>query len=121
MKISNDRKLGDLQEEFNNHFPFLRIEFFNKPHEVGVASEDSEILDSDLIIGELRHLPTSGFIPLDGNQKVGDFEQLFAKAFGLNVQVYRKSHGKWLQTWATDIWTIEEQNNRGRIMGNKIA
>ena len=121
MKISKDRKLKDLQEEFSSYFPFLRIEFYSKPHGMGFASSDNEMLDSNLTVGEVCDLSALGYMPLHGHQKVGDFEQLFAKTFGLNVQVLRKSYGKWLQTWATDIWTIEEQNNRGRIMGNKTA
>jgi hypothetical protein len=51
--------------------------------------------------------------------KVGAFEQLFHESFGLNVQVFRKSYGKWLQTWATDVWSLKEQNQRGQILGHR--
>ncbi len=47
---------------------------------------------------------------LDKTMSIGDFEQLFKEKFDLNVQVYRISHSKWLQTWVTDVWTLEEQN-----------
>ncbi|MFT5386226.1 MAG: hypothetical protein ACI81W_003639, partial [Saprospiraceae bacterium] len=71
MKISNDRKLKNLQEEFNSHFPFLRIEFFSRPHVSDIASADNEILNPDLTVGELCPLSSIGYLPLDGNQKVG--------------------------------------------------
>ncbi len=119
MKIYNAKQLKDLQIEFNEAFPYLKIEFFNKPHEDGNGSNEEDILDNELTVGEVRDNDVSGFIPIDGKLPVGIFEKLFQNNFGLYVQVYRKSHGKWLQTWVTDIWTLEEQNNRGKILGDR--
>jgi hypothetical protein len=119
MKIYNAKLLKDLQTEFNQAFPYLKIEFFSKPHEDGNGSNEADILDSELTVGEVRDNDVNGFIPIDGKIPVGIFEKLFQTNFGLYVQVYRKSHGKWLQTWVTDIWTLEEQNNRGKILGDR--
>ena len=119
MKINNSKQLNELQKEFNQVFPYLKIEFFSKPHEEGNGSNEADILDSKLTVGEVRNNDTDGFIPVDGEIPVGIFENLFKDNFGLYVQVYRKSHGKWLQTWVTDLWTLEEQNNRGKVLGDK--
>ena len=116
MKISNDKKLKDLQCEFNQNYPFLKIEFFKKSHDFGDSSDEKKRLDPEMTVGEIRQLPTYGYMPLNGYQKINTFEQLFARAFGLHVQVFRKSCNKWLQTWASDMWTLDEQNTRGRIM-----
>ncbi len=121
MKISNDRKLKDLQTEFNQRYPFLQLAFFQSEQPFGQISADATRLDPELTIGQIQPITGISYIPLNSDQKVGDLELYFARAFGLHVQVYRKSYGKWLQTWATDIWTLEEQNNRGRIMGDKCA
>ncbi|MFK7773125.1 MAG: hypothetical protein AB8F94_13340 [Saprospiraceae bacterium] len=119
MKINNSKQLKDLQKEFNQVFPYLKIEFFPKPHSEGNGSSETDILDTELTVGEIRNNAIDGFIPMDGTIPVGIFEKLFHDNFGLFVQVYRKSHGKWLQTWVTDVWTLEEQNNRGKILGDK--
>ena len=119
VEISDDKKLKDLQEEFNRQFPFLQLEFFANPHEDGKPSSKKDILKNDLLVGEVRDVHNSGHFTIDGDMKVGAFEQLFYQMFGLNVQIFRKSYGKWLQTWATDIWTLNEQNRRGQILGNK--
>ena len=119
MKIHNSKKLKDLQFEFQQAFPYLKIEFFNQPHSEGRGSEERDILNSELTVGEVRNNDTNGIMSLDGQIPVGTFEKLFEHNFGLFIQVYRKSHGKWLQTWVTDVWTLEEQNNRGKILGNK--
>lgn len=121
MKITYDRKLKDLQAEFNSHFPFLRIEFYQEPHQFGLASKSEGLLDTDLTVGMVNPKVRAGIISIHSDQKVGDFEQHFFDQFGLSLQVFRKSYGKWLQTWATDIWSLEEQNNRGKIMGDERA
>lgn len=119
MKINNSKQLKDLQNEFNQVFPYLKIEFFCKPHEEGNGSDEADILNSELTVGEVRNNETDGFMPMNGALPVGVFENLLKDNFGLYAQVYRRSHGKWLQTWVTDIWTLEEQNNRGKILGDK--
>ena len=119
MKITNDKKLKTLQEEFNRIYPYLMIKFYSKPHEFGESSSDSFLLDEELTIGEVRNKNTIGYMTMDENLPVGMFEKMFEKTFGLYIQVYRKSYGKWLQTWATDIWTLGEQNHRGKVLGNR--
>jgi len=119
MKIYNSKQLKILQKEFNNRFPFLKIEFFEKPHEYGVNSDESDQLDSELTVGEVRKMESVGKLTMDGTIPVGIFEKLMEDKFGLFIQVYRNSYGKWLQTWVTDIWTLEEQNNRGKVLSQK--
>ena len=119
VEISDKKRLIDLQEEFNRQFPFLQLEFYSKPHAEGQASSENDLLKNDLLVGDVREMHNSGHFNIDGNMKVGDFENLFYQLFGLNVQVFRKSYGKWLQTWATDIWSLNEQNRRGQILGNR--
>jgi len=36
--INDHRKIFAIQEEFNTAFPYLKIEFFSKPHSPGGAS-----------------------------------------------------------------------------------
>ena len=119
MKIYNSKQLKTLQKEFNQRFPFLKIEFFANPHEYGASSKETDRLNTELTVGEVRKMESVGKVTMDGNLPVGIFEKILEDRFGLYVQVYRKSYGKWLQTWVTDIWTLEEQNNRGKILGEK--
>ncbi|MEM6963322.1 MAG: hypothetical protein AAF573_01065 [Bacteroidota bacterium] len=121
MKIHNKRRLRDLQEEFHQIFPYLKIEFFRKPHQEGIGSDEEEKLNPELLVGMVRQNHSIGIMPTNGDLTVGAFEQALEATFGLYVQVYRKSHGKWLQTWVTDIWTLAEQNNRGKVIGEMDA
>ena len=119
MKIANDRKLKNLQEDFQKAFPYLKIEFYKSSHQYGEETPKEEVLSHDLLLSEVRTMDNYGILPLDGNQKTIEFEKLLTKLYGLNVQVFRKSYGKWLQTWATDNWTLQEQNDRSAKMGDK--
>lgn len=119
MKISDTIKLKDIQLAFRRKFPYLKIEFYRHSHKEGEGTKDVYLLNSEMMVGEVRSIHNSGFFPLDGSMKTATFEQMLQKIYGLNTQVFRKSYGKWLQTWATDVWTLEEQNKRGQIMGER--
>ena len=119
MEVSNHRKIKDLQAEFQQHFPFLKIEFYAKPHEKGEGSPEQDVLDPELTIGEIRKSGNTGFITIDENSTTGDFEKMVRDQFGLNIQVFRKSYHRWLQTWVTDTWSLKEQNRRGGVMGEQ--
>jgi len=119
MEVSNNLKIKDLQAAFQQSFPFLKIEFYATPHEMGEGSLEQDVLDPELTIGEIRKAKNVGFITIDENSTTGDFEKMVQEQFGLNIQVFRKSYHRWLQTWVTDTWSLKEQNRRGGIMGEQ--
>lgn len=45
---------------------------------------------------------------------VHELEALFQERLGLYIQVFRKSGKVWLETTATDDWTLFKQNLEGR-------
>ncbi len=119
MKIANNRTLKDLQNDFQKAFPYLKIEFYKSSHHYGEETPKEQVLDPASTIGTVRTMDNYGILNLDENQQTSEFEKLLSKLYGLNVQVFRKSYGKWLQTWATDNWTLKEQNDRSAKMGDK--
>ena len=113
MKISNERKLRDIQIEFSNTFPYLKLEFYSKPHEAGEGSSNDDLLNVNKTIGEVRTKGNAEDLEIDGSSNVKTLEQKFFELFGLNVQIFRKSGGLWLQTTATDNWSVNDQNRSG--------
>lgn len=109
--ITDDKSIEEVQALFTEHFPFLKIEFYEKEHDTGEGNQDSFKLDSSKTIGEIRSSHTTGDLSIHGNQKVSTLESAFHDQYGLNVQVFRKSNDIWLQTTATDEWTLSEQNH----------
>jgi hypothetical protein len=51
---------------------------------------------------------------------VQDVEQLLWDAFGLSVQVFRKSGNLWLETTVTDQWSLAYQNEQGRELSEQF-
>jgi hypothetical protein len=121
MKIRDDKMLKELQEEFNYEFPFLKIEFYRNSHRMGQGSPACEQLSPMMLIGDIRKIHNAGYVNLDGNLTVGALEQTFRNIFDLNVQVFRKSFGRWVQSWSSDSWTLKEQNLRGMLSDEHLV
>ncbi|MGH2553409.1 MAG: hypothetical protein ACRDEB_06805 [Chitinophagaceae bacterium] len=113
LNISSNRLISEVQKEFNEAYPFLKIEFF-KPR--SFARSDfmtHQIIPSHLKIGDGQLAITDGRIEIAENIKVSELEKNFKDMFNMAVQVFRKSGNLWLETTMTDDWTLEQQNNHG--------
>ena len=111
--INDRRKISAIQNDFNEMFPYLRLEFFSKPHEAGGASPKKYMTHPSKTLGECRTIHKSGSILITPGMTVCKLEQNFREMYGLSVQVFRKSGKAWLETTVTDGWTLEEQNSQG--------
>lgn len=78
-------------------------------------------LNNERAIGDVRKNNLSGTININGVMKVAELESAFSKTFGLAVQVFRKSVNVWLQTTATDEWTLAAQNQKAMEMEKRTA
>ena len=116
IKINDSRKIYDIQEEFNHLFPYLKIEFFSTPHKVGDGTSKKFIKKSNETLGKCRLVHKNGSINISPQMTVASLEQAFMDAYGLGVQVFRKSGKVWLETTVTDSWTLEDQNKEGEAL-----
>ena len=114
LKITDDRKISFLQEEFHKIFPFLKLEFFVNKHYSHQGSYKKDMLSSDLSIKNCRKKHSEGEIIIKENMSVTELEKLFQDTFGLNAQVFRKSGRSWIETTVTDDWTLKQQNDEGK-------
>lgn len=114
MRITDNQRLIDIQEQFQSIFPYLKIEFYAGHHGPGEGSRAEEALDPQQTIGSVRSVHKEGELEIDGNLEVRKLEQKFYEDYGLNVQVFRQSGHLWMQTSATDHWTLEKQNRKGQ-------
>lgn len=113
MIITDKKNIREIQKEFNEKFPYLKIEFYKGEHRSGEGSPIKERLNPEQPIGAIRQVHVEGDLSIDGNLKVSTFENAFLEKYGLNVQVFRKSGNLWMQTTITDEWTLNEQNRKG--------
>lgn len=111
--INDNKTILTLREEFNHLFPYLKLEIFSKPHQPTEASAKKFIIDPSKTLNECRTSHYCSEIAITPDMSVSELEQSFNNAFGLSVQVFRKSGKVWLETTVTDGWTLEEQNKQG--------
>jgi hypothetical protein len=105
--ISDNRKVVEIQQEFTESFPYLKLGFFCRPHK--------ELSDLQTI-GECRTVHNKGHLNISAAMTVSELEQEFHERYGLRVQVFRKSGQVWLETTVTDGWTLEKQNSQGESL-----
>ena len=108
--VDKRKKLIEIKKEFQKRFPYLKVEFYREQHGVGEGSPKGMTLNEDLTIAEVQTKEATGSFTLTGLTTVANLEDAFAQCFGLSVQVFRKSGKLWIQTTATDQWTLAEQN-----------
>lgn len=114
INITDEATIEEVQTAFHEHFPYLKLEFYKQEHEEGKGSSNKDKIDVSTTIGDARSESSVGNVSIHGNQKVSTLERVFRDVYGLNVQVFRKSGGLWLQTTTTDDWTLSEQNDTAK-------
>ena len=113
MIIADHKTIQEIQNEFNATFPNLKLEFYKQKHGVGEGSPIQTQLETDNKLRAIRNKHVDGDLIVRPELKVKELENAFEDQFGLHVQVFRKAGNLWMQTTATDDWSLLEQNNRG--------
>lgn len=113
MKISNNQTIKSVQEAFQKMFPYLKLQFYTKPHEVGQPSAMTDQINADQTIQDIKTTEGDVDFEVRPDMTIADLETGFAEKCGLYVQVFRRSANLWLQTSKTDHWTLETANSKG--------
>jgi len=108
--INDDRKLYAIKKEFNSIFSDLKIEFFARPHLKAGTSSKKFVKSNSRTIADCRIIHTEGHVEINPAMTIMALEDLFRDKFGLSIQIFCKSDGKWLKIAATDTWTLAKQN-----------
>jgi hypothetical protein len=106
--ILQNTSVNELQTQFQEKYPFLKIEFMQKNNKPAQVSS---------LLKNLNEEMTGGIMEISDNTTVSELELLF-KQFGLPVQVRRRSGNVWLQPIMTEHWTLNQQNRHGKEISN---
>lgn len=118
LHIKKDGAVSDIQKEFNAGFPYLKIEFFWHSHANKELSPKNDKIDPLTSVGKLVKWDRDKVVKVDEKMKTIEFETMWEKKYGLFVQVFRKSGRVWLETSHTDDWSLERQNEEGKMMSS---
>lgn len=113
--LEKTRRLEDIQNDFNNAFPFLKLEF-NIPTRINNKQNNSQGLGNtlNLTIGDLNKNIVPGYLEVTDVMTVFELEKLFTNKVELPVRVLRKSGNIWMGTSITNNWTLGQQNEHGK-------
>lgn len=113
IEIRDTKTIKEIQDAFSHDYPYLKLEFFEEPHDVNAGS-DGVKLQPVQAIGDVRRKHVYGIITLEPDRLTASVEQEFEDRFGLHVQICRRLYDKWVQTIQTDSLSLEQQNAMGR-------
>jgi len=115
LSIKSERLIADVQQEFSNAYPFLKIEFFrNGPTRQSRYPANLKIGNHTRLKEAWVWKKDGGLVHLSDSMTVLELEEALMDEFGLSAQVFRKSGNVWLETTMTDNWTLKQQNDHGR-------
>lgn len=97
--IDDTRSFQHIQYEFNERYPFLKIDFL-RPSVGDMASL-------------FRRKRVQGSINIENQRTVGQITKDFEAIFGLSMMISRRSGNVWIGTSLTTDWTLERQNGEG--------
>jgi hypothetical protein len=119
--ISDTATIREIQRAFSERFPFLKLEFFSRPHQKGKGSEKQYMKTDDALLKDFRRVHSEGDLIINPEMSVTELETMFRENFGLYVQVFRRSGKLWLETTATDSWTLTVQNDQGKELSDSYS
>ena len=105
LEINKDSSVSDIQKQFSEHYPGLKLEFYKQKPVDGMNTKEALEADSSF--------KKEATISIAKDRTVEDFEKDFWDKLKIAAQVFRKSGNIWLQTTRTDDWTLETQNAKG--------
>ena len=120
LTIDDNKKISNVQQEFNAMFPYLKLEFFKHAHGVHQGSPKKDMLNSNLTLKQFSKKHIDGTLEIKETMKVSDLENSFQMLFSLSAQVFRKSAGTWIETSVTDDWTLRQQNDEGKDLNDFV-
>ena len=109
-KIEAGRPFEEIQKEFNNVYPYLKIENLGSNN----SARNNPVKKScSCRKNNMNKVATNCACIINDDTTVADIVNQLCEKFGLCVTVLRKSNNLWIETFLTDSWTLEKQNRAG--------
>ncbi len=114
LKVNGKSTTKELRDAFMDSFDGMKIEFFRHSHEHEEGSPKKDMVNEELSLSELNASIPELQLSIDEQMTVNQVEDLFKERLGLHIQVFRKMNMTWIETTATDSYTLREQVNLSR-------
>ena len=113
IEIGDDKTVGQISDEFNKHWPNLKIEFFRHTYSADKASPKKEQIAHYLFLKSIRNLHNESSILIKANDLISEVEKRFEDNYGLHIKIFHKMGNDWIESTTTANRTVAEQNENG--------
>ena len=120
LHIDDHKTIGEIQDKFNECFPFLKINFYSKPHHFKKASDEKDLIHPAHKIGDVRNKHTIENMEIYSWNTVASIEQAFKAKYGLHVQILGKKRNEWVQTSETDNYSLKDLSDMAMHASHSI-
>lgn len=110
--ISRDRYIDNIKKEFAQAFPFLKIDFKQKPLNLQ-SHPKARISYLPQRVCDFANNAQDGVLSISENNSIKQIITKLEEHFGLNAQFFRKSGNSWVEIRNTVDWTLKQQNESG--------
>ncbi|HLY71733.1 MAG TPA: hypothetical protein VKR53_18495 [Puia sp.] len=114
LQLNKNGSLKTFQQQFNEYYPFLKIEFFKKITSGESLTGSGFLARSGSESKINRSADQSVSIDVNRKRKIAELEKDFDNLLGLSAHVFRKSGNVWVETSLTNEWSLEDQNEEGK-------
>ena len=114
LHISNSKTVEDLQDHFNECFPYLKIEFYEEASPSLKNCDKAHIVRPETSLGEIRKNSNSGTLDIKSWEKTSKLKQDLKDLYGLNIQIFRVHGDEWIPTSYSDDLTLKQQSELAR-------
>ncbi len=114
LHISDSKTVEDLQDRFNDCFPYLKIEFYKEADSNLNGCDKSNLVNPHTFIGEIRKTAYSGTLDIKSWNKTAKVKLDLKDVFGLTVQIFRMHKNEWIPASYSDDLTLKQQSELAR-------
>ncbi len=113
-------KIKDIKRNFENFFPYLKLEFFKPRSEFVESTSHKDVIPNSSFLVDATGVLTTVEIEINSKQTVAEVEQLFKSLFNLPVRIFRKTRFSSVEIAHTDNVTLETEDKIGRKLCNAV-
>ena len=96
LEIDDNKTIGDLQENFNESFPYLKLEFYDRRYRAVKNIHLLFPLPASAQLESIRKKHEPGILTIKSWFKTGKVEDELWEMYGLNARIYRMEGSKWV-------------------------
>ena len=110
LEIDDNKRISEIQDKFNECFPYLQVRFY--PHKWQKGAKEYQ---GERLVGDIRKKHESGILEVKSFYKVNKIETDLKQFFGLNAKIFRIHMDNWIPTSLSEDLSLQEQINLAQL------